>query len=172
MNLKSNYRLRRLSKGYLLFFLSLVLVLTMGVATFAASKHTTKPAITVQNGRWNPARHDRVKCYVNFCNKHKKKPHASKVSISYQVKSSAKNTKIISASYNSSGRGVYENAPAYTEYNKGKKFITYIETQESDKYVAYGRYKTGDCYCLTCQIIGSSDAEKYCNLKWSKWKSE
>lgn len=152
------------------------LLMTFSVTAFAAAKrHTTRPAMTVNNGRYNPFVHDNVKFYVDFCNKsgHAKKPNCSKVRANIEVKSSKRNTKVIKKKYDSLAKGAVQNAPAYTEYNNGKVCKLTIKSSVSDKYVTYGRYKTGDFYCVTCQATSDNDSyEKYCNKKFCKWVKE
>lgn len=149
--------------------------MSMGITTFAASSHTTRPVLTVTKGNYNPFVHDNAKLTVQFCTKHKKKPNCSKVDVTVEVKTNKRYSKVIKKRYTSSAIGIKQNAPTYTEYNKGNVVKLTVKTNVSDKYVTSARYSTRDFYCVSCQAedidYGTDKAEKYCN-KTSKWVKE
>ncbi len=179
MNLKErNYSTKkRAGKKKLLIFATMCCILfAMSITAFAASKHTTRPSLTVVNGHYNPFVHDTAKFTVQFCTYHKKKPNNSKVQATVQVKTNKRNSKVITKTYDSLAKGTVEGAPAYTEYNKGDVVKLKIKTNVSDKYTAYARYSTRDFYCVSCQVkylLDDADSyAKYCNLSYCKWKKE
>lgn len=154
---------------------ALCVVLMCSNTLIAASKHTTRPLVVAKAGQYNPFVHDQGILYIDFCTYHKKKPHSSKVTATLYVKSSSRKSKVISKTYDATAKGAVENAPAYTEYNKGKKKKLTLKTKEADKYRISARCITKDCYCTTCQVKSYSRGDekyaKYCYYT-SKWKTE
>ncbi|MBE5941502.1 MAG: hypothetical protein E7264_03060 [Lachnospiraceae bacterium] len=168
MKLKETSYLKR--SNIIFTFLLVCVIIMSGMYVQAASKHTTKPSVSVHSGNDNPFKHDTGKCTITYCTRHtgKKDLNASKVRVTLEVKSTAKKTKTVSTYYESIGVGRGE--LAYCDWNSGSKSFS-LKTAEKDKYKAKARYVTGDFFCIKCVESGKSDAEKYSN-KTSSWKSE
>lgn len=164
-----------IKKVVVVSMLSVVGVFSVGNGVNAAQRNSSA-SVTVHGGRWNPFKHDTVSCYLNHCKTHPGKYNYTKATVYYEVKSSAKNSKHISKTYDCTAYGATHGAPAYTEPNNASDCKYNIETKESDKYTAYGRYKTGDCYYFSCQLEdlarGSDSYESNSNKGWSGWVSE
>ncbi len=154
------------------------ILFAMSITAFAASKHTTRPSLTVVNGHYNPFVHDTQSLQFNFVHIIRRNLIIQRVQATVQVKKTSKrNSKVITKTYDSLAKGTVEGAPAYTEYNKGDVVKLKIKTNVSDKYTAYARYSTRDFfYCVSCQVkylLDDADSyAKYCNLSYCKWKKE
>ena len=167
MRLKTKYNSKR--KNILCTGLLMCAIILAGPCVQAASKHTTKPKVTIHPGDGNPFKHDTAKCTILYCTHHPKSSGgASRVTVTLEEKSSAKNTKVQSEDYTALGIG--RGDMAFCDWNKGSKTIT-AKTAEADKYNVRARYKTGDCACLSCIAEDEIDYDKFC-YKTSKWKKE
>ena len=167
---QKNVSLKERSIGVIIALVMACVVMVGGVHLQAASKHTTKPSVSVHSGNKNPFYHDTGKCTISYCTRHPKSlAGASNVGVTLEVKTNAPKSKKVFTTYNSTG--VNREDFAFCDWNDGSVSIT-ARTIEKDSYTAQARYITADFFCLSCLADDEiKDAEKYSDVT-SSWKYE